>query len=193
MPIILVMKKRFQIEKFTYFTLLINKIMKSYPVLLIFIFIALNFTSCKTNKTMQNDPAKPYVTGPRVIIYKTTENYYMHVPVVLSEDKKSLVSYPAPGDVYFNGDLAYPVKLEDGFFLDRRGVTPQSGFLSWTYYEYSRFEKTPSPVELLNKMLNNDPFTEMYDCGTPTQYKDMVNELNQKIKAGKFSDFRRLK
>ena len=95
--------------------------------------------------------------------------------------------------ISFNGDFAYPVKLEDGFFLDRRGVTPQSGFLSWTYYEYSRFEKTPSPVELLNKMLNNDPFTEMYDCGTPTQYKDMVNELNQKIKAGKFSDFRRLK
>lgn len=167
--------------------------MKSYSTLLLLIFVALNFTSCKTNKILQKDAEATYATGPRVIIYKTTENYFMHVPVVLSEDKKSLVSYPAPGDVFYNGDLAYPVKLEDGFMLDRRGIRPESGFLSWTYYEYSRFEKTPSPAELLSKILDSDPFTEIYDCGKPTQYKDLVNELNEKIKAGKISNFKRLK
>ena len=167
--------------------------MKSYPVLLLIICFSLHFTSCKTNKAVQKETTTAYATGPRVIIYKTTENYFMHVPVVLSEDKKSLVSYPAPGDVFYNGDLAYPVKLEDGFFLDRRGIRPESGFLSWTYYEYSRFEKTPSPSELLSKMLDNDPFTVIYDCGKPTQYKDLENELNEKIRAGKFNDFKRLK
>ena len=167
--------------------------MKSYPVLLLLICFTFSFTSCKTNKTVQKETSAVLSPGPHVIIYKTRENYFMHVPVVLSEDKKSLVSYPAPGDVFYNGDLAYPVKLEDGFLLDRRGITPQSGFLSWTYYEYSRFEKTPSPPELLMKMLDDDPFTLIYDCGRPTQYKDMVNELNEKIKAGEFVDFKQLK
>lgn len=167
--------------------------MKNYFALLFFICVALTFSSCKTNKTVQKEASTAYATGPQVIIYKTTENYFMHVPVVLSQDKKSIVSYPAPGDVYYNGDLAFPVKLEDGFLLDRRGVAPESGFLSWTYYEYSRFEKTPSPSELLNKMLDSDPFTIMYDCGKPSQYKDLVNELNVKIKAGNFSDFKQLK
>ena len=167
--------------------------MKSYPVLLLLICFTFSFTSCKTNKTVQKETSAVLSPGPHVIIYKTRENYFMHVPVVLSEDKKSLVSYPAPGDVFYNGDLAYPVKLEDGFLLDRRGITPQSGFLSWTYYEYSRFEKTPSPPELLMKMLDDDPFTLIYDCGRPTQYKDIVNELNEKIKAGEFDDFKQLR
>lgn len=167
--------------------------MKSYPVLLLIFCFSFHFTSCTTNKVVQKEAIAVYVTGPRVIIYKTKANYFMHVPVGLSEDRKSVVSYPAPGDVYYNGDLAYPVKLEDGFMLDRRGITPQSGFLNWTYYEYSRFEKTPTPLELMGKMLDDDPFTIIYDCGTPNQYKDMENELNQIIKAGKFDDFKRVK
>ena len=167
--------------------------MKSYPVFLLLIFFTFSFTSCKTNKTVQRVTTGVISPGPHVIIYKTRDNYFMHVPVTLSEDKKSLVSFPAPGDVFYNGDLAYPVKLENGFLLDRRGITSQSGFLSWTYYEYSRFEKTPSSQELLMKMLDDDPFILMYDCGSPTQYKDMVNELNEKIKAGEFDDFKQLR
>lgn len=167
--------------------------MKSYPVFLLLICFTFSFTSCNTHKTVQKEKTGVISPGPHVIIYKTRDNYFMHVPVGLSEDKKSVVSYPAPGDVFYNGDLAYPVKLEDGFLLDRRGITPQSGFLSWTYYEYSRFEKTPSPQELLVKMLDDDPFIMMYDCGSSAQYKDMENELNEKIKAGKFDDFMRIK
>ena len=179
--------------KFASFTLSINKFMKNYAVLLLVFCFSFHFTSCKTNKEVQKETSGAYATGPRVIIYKTKDNYFMHVPVGLSEDKKSLVSYPAPGDVFYNGDLAYPIKLEDGFLLDRRGITAQSGFLNWTYYEYSRFEKTPSPLELLGKMLDNDPFTIIYDCGNPSQYKELENELNAIIKAGRFDDFKRVK
>jgi hypothetical protein len=142
---------------------------------------------------MQQEPAIANVSGPRVMIYKTNADYFRHVPVTLSEDKKSIMSYPAPGDVFFNGDLAYPVKLEDGFLLDRRGITANSGFLNWTYYEYSRFEKTPSPDELMKMMLNPDPFTIIYDCGKSSKYKDLENELNEKIRTGKFADFKRIK
>ncbi len=167
--------------------------MKSYPLSLLFICIVFTFTSCKTKKEMQKDPTTAYVSGPHVMIYKTTADYFMHVPVTLSEDKKSIVSYPAPGDVFFNGDLAYPVKLEDGFLLDRRGITANSGFLSWTYYEYSRFEKTPSPDELMKKMLDADPFTIIYDCGKISKYRDLEKELNQKIRTREFTDFKRIK
>lgn len=142
---------------------------------------------------MQKKPATAYVSGPNVLIYKTNADYFMHVPVTLSEDKKSIVSYPAPGDVFFNGNLAYPVKLEDGFLLDRRGITANSGFLNWTYYEYSRFEKTPSPDELFKMMLDTDPFIIIYDCGKSSKYKDLENELNEKIRTGKFTEFKRVK
>lgn len=190
---IFLQKNSIPIEKISFFTTLINKTMKSYPQSLLFICIVFAFTSCKTKNEMQKDLATDNVSGPNVMIYKTSADYFMHVPVTLSQDKKSILSYPAPGDVFFNGDLAYPVKLEDGFLLDRRGITVNSGFLSWTYYEYSRFETTPSPDELMKKMLEVDPFTIIYDCGKISKYRDLEKELNEKIRNRAFTDFKRIK
>lgn len=167
--------------------------MKSYFQFLIFISLVLAFSSCKTHNKVQKESALANVSGPHVMIYKTKADYFNHVPVTLSDDKKSIVSYPAPGDVFFNGNLAYPVLLEDGFLLDRRGITANSGFLNWTYYEYSRFEKSPSPDELMKMMLDADPFTIIYDCGRPSRYNNLVDDLNEKIRTGTLSDFKQIK
>lgn len=156
------------------------------------LFIALSalFSGCHSS----SKNVKPAgVTGPGVIVYKTSENYFSHVPVTLSPDKKSIVSYPAPSDVLVNGELALPVKLENGYLLDRRGISQNSAFLKWTYYEYSRLDHTPKPEELMRMILDKDPFTEMYRCGKQSQYKDLVPELNEIILGNKLSGFPRMK
>jgi hypothetical protein len=142
---------------------------------------------------MSESPNGAKVTSPQVVIYKTKENYYLHVPVSLSADKKSLVSYPAPSDVIINGELMLPVKLENGYLLDRRGIGEGCAFLKWTYYEYSRLEHTPNSEELLKMILEPDPLTEMYYCGRKSSFKDIESELNQIIREGRLENFKRIR
>lgn len=167
--------------------------MKSYSKISVIFLIAMMLVSCKSQKDNQKLHQPAMVTGPNVIIYKTTGDYFMHVPVGLSDDKTTIASYPAPGDVFYNGDLAYPVRLEDGYLLDRRGISPNSAFLKWTYYEYSRLEKSPSTNELMKMILDADPFISMYDCGKPNRFNNLEEDLNQIIRTNKLSEFKRLK
>ena len=71
-----------------------------------------------------------------VIVYKTRANFYNMVPVTLNQDKDRIVSYPAPSDLYFEGELALPGKLKKGYLLDRRGINVNTVFTSFTYEEY---------------------------------------------------------
>lgn len=147
----------------------------------------------KISHTGTDDPAGSQVAGPQLIIYKTVAIYDDKVPVILSNDKGEIVSYPGVRDVYYKGSLAYPTPLESGFLLDNRGINKNVAFLSLTYKEYSELDKTPPPGELFKLIIDNDPLTEMYECGLRSQYDDPVQELNKKILAGEFSDFKRLK
>lgn len=149
--------------------------------------------ACKTKQQVSAVKGKPVIANAPVVIYKMKEDYSLQVPVTLSADKKTLTSYPAPGDIYYGGDLAYPVALKNGFFLDRRGISENSAFTKWTYYEYSRLSKTPSEADIFKMLLETDPFTEMYYCGTKSDYKDLENELNKAISKGNLNKFKRLK
>lgn len=167
--------------------------MRSYSIFVLFLSFLGILTACKSKAPVEKSRNQAMVSSPRVIIYQTNDDYFMHVPVELSEDKKSLVSYPAPGDVFYKGDLAYPVRLEGNFLLDRRGIGPQTAFLKWTYYEYSRLSKTPSQEEILKMMLDKSPIKVMYDCGRQSSFKNLEQELNTKILSGDFSGFKQLK
>ncbi|MBN1339497.1 MAG: hypothetical protein JXA03_09245 [Bacteroidales bacterium] len=131
--------------------------------------------------------------GPPVIIYKTKNNYYDKVPVILSEDKESIASYPDIRDVYRNGQYSYPTRLNDGFLLDNRGIDRNVAFLKLTYGEYSKLEKTPSGSELMEMILDPDPLTEMYHCGSRSKYKDVEGDLNGRIDAGDFTGFEKVR
>lgn len=49
-------------------------------------------------------PTNRYPSAPApVIIYKTAKDYSTYVPVSLSPDNKSIVSYPGVSDVYYQG------------------------------------------------------------------------------------------
>jgi len=162
------------------------------PFLITIIMVA-SLISCRHTSQI-NEPIKMNkATGPSVFIYKTRADYRQHVPVILSTDKKSLVSYPAPGDVFFNGDLAYPLQLVDGYLLDRRGISKDCAFLKWTYFEYSRLASTPAPEEIMKLILDDYPLTELYNCGKRSKYQQLETELNQLISEGKVEKFTKLK
>lgn len=163
-----------------------------WPVLITIAIVA-SLSSCRNTSQINESSEMTKVTGPSVLIYKTSADYQQHVPVILSPDKKSLVSYPAPGDVFFKGDLAYPLQLVDGYLLDRRGIGKDCAFLKWTYYEYSRLAATPTQEEIMKMILDDDPLTELYNCGKQSKYQQIETELNQLISEGKIEKFTKLK
>lgn len=127
------------------------------------------------------------------IIYKTKTDYSRYVPVMLSEDKNKIVSYPDIRDIYYKGNLAYPTALNDGFLLDNRGIGPDVAFLNITYEAYRDLSKTPSIGELMKLILDKDPIQEMFQCGYRSQYSDPEKELNNIISSGNLKNCKRLK
>ena len=131
--------------------------------------------------------------GPPVYIYKTRNDYYNKVPVILSENKQEIVSYPGVKDVYTGGELAYPTRLEQGYLLDNRGISEHAAFLSLTYEEYSNLPKTPEKEKLYDMILDKDPFTELYHCGSRFDFKELVPEVNKMIAEDKLGACEKLK
>lgn len=129
----------------------------------------------------RNAASKVAVASPKAIIYKMKKDYSQKVPVILSEDKKSIVSYPHPRDVYTNGKLAVPTQLNDGYWLDNRGINENVAFLSYTYEEYAALTDAPEISTLYKKIVDKNPITEMWDCGRRHNFGDIVTDLNEVI------------
>lgn len=165
------------------------------------IFLSANFISCsnsKVNKSKQVESTNEEVmvtskAGPKVIIYKTKADYFYNVSVILSEDKSEIISYPGRKDIFYKGELAYPTKLNENFLLDNRGIDENTAFLKYTYEQYSNLDKTPTIDVLFANILDNDPITEMYYCGSKFDYKDLVNQLNEAIDNNTLTSFQKIK
>jgi len=120
-------------------------------------------------------------------------DFSKNVPVILSEDKSRISSYPGRTDIKYGNSFAYPTILREGFLLDNRGINEHVAFLDYTYEEYGKLEKNPGADELLGHIIEYDPLVEMYSCGVRYEYKNLVDELNDIIAAGKFEGCVRLK
>ncbi len=84
---------------------------------------------------------------PHARIYRTTAPSDSLVPITLSPDGATVISYPAPGDL-----SSVPARLTGGWMLDSRGITPQSAFTGFTYREYKALPAAPSPARLLSSV-----------------------------------------
>lgn len=148
-------------------------------------------SGCKTQQKNGNDTAnnastkiapQPFVTAlPYVVIYKTTKNYIHNVPVLLSDDKMQIVSYPHPTDLLYKGKLALPLQLDGGYLLDNRGIGKNVAFLKFTYSEYSKLDKVPTLEELQDSIIDKEPLTELWDCGRVSSFTDLKGQLNEWI------------
>ncbi len=131
--------------------------------------------------------------SPALIIYKTCKDYSKYVPVTLSDDGSKVISYPDIKDVYFEGKLAYPTKLCRGYWIDNRGIGPNSAFIKLTYEQYAGLPATPSADELYGMILDAHPFCKIYNLGNRYTYKDPVTEINRIIRKNQLGKYKQLK
>ena len=124
-----------------------------------------------------------FIPGPQAIIYKTIKDYTNLIPVIMNSEKTKIISYPAPTDVFYKGNLAKPTALKNGYLLDNRGINENVAFLNYTYEEYSHLSENPSMEEMLSRIVDKHPLAELINCGLRMQYKDEIKELNMLIDA----------
>jgi len=122
-------------------------------------------------------------TGP-FVIYKTKADYSDNVPVILNADKSKIVSYPSPSDLFVNNKLVKPVKLNDGYWLDRRGINRNVAFTSHTYSDYAKREKAPSISELMKSIIDDDPLLELYNCKKHLKVSEDIKKVNALVVDG---------
>jgi len=133
------------------------------------------------------------VPSPPCIVYKTRADYSKYVPVILSQDKSFITSFPGVLDVVRDGKFTYPTPLADGYLLDNRGIGPDVAFLNITYEQYNRNDEVPLASDLFQRILDKDPVLEMYQCGNRGDYTDPEKELNNLIRSGNLKSCQRLK
>lgn len=178
--------------------------MNKYRIVLFFLSVLLMFGCGSTKKSAESTQTggnnvslpEPIYIGhpdeivrgeqalPHAIVYKMKKDYSKNVPVILSEDKTTIISYPAITDVFFNGKLAYPTNLLDGYLLDNCGINKNVAFLSYTYEEYAALSTTPSIDELYKKIIDKDPLVEIVDCGLRDNYKNGAEDIKKLIEDG---------
>ncbi len=132
-------------------------------------------------------PANVVKVPAQTIIYKTKANFNNLVPVGLSENKKEVVSLPAPTDLLNGNNLRTPIQLHNGYLLDQRGIGPNTAFIKTTYQEYSKRNQPMSSPEILNNIKEADPIVEMYSCKYKGSSGELVDWLNDLIDKGQLS------
>ncbi|MDO9581446.1 MAG: hypothetical protein Q7J06_12940 [Bacteroidales bacterium] len=140
------------------------------------------------------------VTSPGQTIYKTKGDYYdlAYVGMFYNQFGKWVVSSP-PAVVTMKIRMespdweVRPEKLHKGYFLDKgaggTGIKHQMAFLKLTYEEYASLKKQPSVDELFDLIIDDNPITELYECGASYNligdiyYKDddFINKINEII------------
>lgn len=111
----------------------------------------------------------------RLVVYKTRKDYSNLVPIQLSQDKQTIISYPAKEDLVRVGNKNAQ-KLENGFLIDLIGVTQNTVFTNFDLDQYQQVA-TPTIEEFKKNIIELDPFIEMYQC----ERKFTQNEINKFI------------
>ena len=151
--------------------------------------------SCKTKQhstTVSIDFVPDFSKGPATIVYKAGKEYHKLVPVLLSEDKSRIIGYPAKSDIQNGETLPYPIILNDGYFLDNRGISKNSAFLDLTYEQYLKLDSLPSVKEMYKWISNKDPLISIYDCGSRKVITDVENQLNALIDQNRLKELCRV-
>jgi hypothetical protein len=157
------------------------------------VILACSNATTPTSSSQDIKSGQNSVASPPCIVYKTKADYSKNIPVILSDDQSRIISYPDVKDIYFKESLAYPSALDNGFLLDNRGIGPNVAFLSITYEQYSKMDKTPSSTELFELIIDKDPLVEMFQCGNRSKYSEIENELNKLISSGNINTCTKLK
>ena len=116
-----------------------------------------------------------------VLVYRTKADHRDQVPVILSADRKTIVSYPHPKDLRTANGLSLPDELVDGWLLDRRGIGMNVAFLRMTYPEYAALENAPSLIDLDAAITDRDPLKDLCDCGPRAAFTEPKAQIGALI------------
>lgn len=142
----------------------------------LFLTIIVLFACCREKQNICSDGI---VTDlPSVVIYKTTKDYSNNIPIVMNDNKSKIISYPAVVDVSIRKK---PLKLCNSYWLDNFGIQKNTVYTSYTYDEYMSLSSTPSTQVLLQKIIDKNPFVEMY---TKKFVSKSIDTLNKEIGNG---------
>jgi len=157
--------------------------MRVVMLLMFFAFVGCSSSNKMTQKSNEERTqfVPQYTSGPQALIYKTNKDYSNLVPVILSDDKTEIVSYPHPSDLKVGSGYPLPTFLNNGYLLDNRGIGKNVAFLKLTYKEYSELKELPTLKELYNYIIDKDPLKELCDCGNKTVFTDIEKQLNSII------------
>jgi hypothetical protein len=125
------------------------------------------------------------ISSAPVFVYKTKGNYNNLVPVLLSDDRKQIISYPHPKDLMAGKNFLLPVQLHKQYLLDRKGIGSNVAFLNYTYTEYAKFINAPPLKELFAHIRDADPLLLLCHCPQPKGHPMEVKLLNKLIDANK--------
>jgi len=154
-----------------------NAMLKKVTLFMAGLCVLLNW-GCKSTEPTNAELDRQLSMKPApVVIYKTKADYNRKVPVMLSDDRQQLISYPHPNDLRFSdGTFRYPLPLSSGYLLDRKGIGPKTVFLRMSYEEY--FAQAPDPSTLLSLISDTDPIQEIWHCYLKINEKDITDSLN---------------
>ena len=95
---------------------------------------------------------------PQAQIYRTSTDVDALVPITVNPIDGTIISYPAPTDIT---GASMPVVLHDGWLLDRRGISPDTRFINYTYSRYHDLTAPPTPAELKASIVPDARVTEI--------------------------------
>jgi hypothetical protein len=131
---------------------------------------------------------KAMISQPPMVIYKMKRDYSRNVPVLLSDDKKEIVSYPHPLDLIgMTSKEVMPIRLHGGYYLDRRGINNNVAFLNITYNSYRKLRKPLSIKEIEKLIVDRNPLTQILICNNHTYSEKNIDKINSMIDKGEIS------
>ena len=125
---------------------------------------------------------------PKAVIYKTVADYSDNIPLVMDAAKKNIVSYPDPLDVM----NSRPYMLENGYWLDNRGINENVVFTDYTYMEYAQLQQVPDVEELKKHIIDYYPLLEMYVSVSPRVSANDTQKYNEMVRRN-FAGFTRVR
>lgn len=155
----------------------------------LFIALASGAAACCGKKEVaqggsSSDPGSTVAATAPALVYRTSTDHRDHVPVLLSDDRSRIVSYPHPKDLRMPSGYPTPTPLGKDYLLDNRGIGLNVAFLDMTYEQYAALQEAPSLEKLDALIIDRDPLVELCDCGKRSQYKDVAKELAAYVGSG---------
>lgn len=156
--------------------------------------------SCASSRAKEESTSKPIIINariekggsdlpiggearalPKARIYKMNRDLSNYVPIQMTPQGE-IISFPGPGDL---SESAMPVKLDGGWWLDRRGIGPNTQFTDYTYREYMNLPAPPSIEDLKAHRLHGAEITEIAELPmTASEAAANVAEVNKLISEG---------